>query len=159
MNITTLMLSSLFINLLGLSICFISLFRTKKRDVLIKKISKQEEDKREQFLRRINGNTAHILGRLSKIEIQDKIAVKMAERAFNMASSANVAISILSRSISSRVPYRTRKQQQYDTTLSQQAEEQIGADLNSWLRPVLTDEELRILELADESLRTNGTKQ
>lgn len=91
-----------------------------------------------------------LLGKLNRVEIQSKLAEKMADRAFNMASSANIGIVSLQKALV--VPRLMTKQQTQQNQVASKGVEKIfssGGNFD-WLRPILSDDELEILDKAEE---------
>lgn len=92
-------------------------------------------------------------GRLDKMYISAKIAEKMAERAFNLASTANLGVVALQKSLV--LPKLATKQQLQSNQLAKDNVDKLFSSGGTfdWLRPILSDEELDILDKAQE---TNG---
>jgi hypothetical protein len=87
---------------------------------------------------------------LDKYYTASKIAEKMADRAFNMASTANLGVIALQKALA--VPRLMTKQQLTRNELAKQSVDKLfdnggGYD---WLRPILSDEELDVLDKAEE---------
>jgi hypothetical protein len=89
-------------------------------------------------------------GILSKVQIDSKIAEKFAERAFNLASAANLGIVALQKSLAT--PRIMTKEQVVKNTLAKEQIDELftGGGSMDWLRPILSDEELEILDKAEE---------
>ena len=90
------------------------------------------------------------LGKLEKAQIRASIAEKMADRAFNMASTANLGVVALQRALA--VPRLLNKAQVQSNQLAKNGVDKLfntsgGFD---WLKPILSDEELDILEEAEK---------
>ena len=100
-------------------------------------------------------------GKLDKMYISSKIAEKMADRAFNMASSANLGVIALQKALA--VPrLATKAQAQQNQLASKEVDKlfntQGGFD---WLRPLLSDEENELLDEAEKlkNKDMNGTTE
>ena len=94
-----------------------------------------------------------LYGKIDKMYCRSVIAEKMAERAFNLASSANLGVVALQKSlVVPRIITKPVAQQnqlakdQVNGLFSKQAD---GSGFD-WLRPILSDEELDILDKVEE---------
>ena len=102
-----------------------------------------------------------IRGELKAIHISSKIAEKFAERSFNLASSANLGVMALQKSLAT--PRIMTSQQSVKNQLAKKEIDKMfttdgGFD---FLRPILSDEELDILDGIEEqklkaAARANG---
>lgn len=115
------------------------------------RISKKEP-KVLSFTREIT-NDRQLRGKLDKMYIRSVIAEKMAERAFNMASSSSLGVIALQKALV--VPRLMTKQQGKQNELAKNEVDKIfTANGNfDWLRPILSDEDLDILDKAEEDFR------
>ncbi len=98
-------------------------------------------------------------GKMDKVMLSAKLADKMAERAFTLASSANVASAILQRNLSGRSRIISSQQGTKDELAKKQLRELFGKDEMEFLKPILTDEEIELYEEAKrqtEKARSNG---
>ena len=86
--------------------------------------------------------------------IRSVIAEKMADRAFNMASSANLGVVALQKALV--VPRLMTKPQAKQNELAKNDVDKIFSSDGKfdWLRPILSDEDLDILDKAEEDFRT-----
>lgn len=116
-------------------------FLAKVSKVLLPAISEEVGKKADQD---------EVYGRLESAIRKAAIAEKMAERAFNMASSANVGIVILQKSLA--VPRPLSRQQGLQNKLAKEGVDKLFTTASSfdWLTPLLSDEELEIIEKAKE---------
>lgn len=91
-----------------------------------------------------------INGKLEKYWIKAKIAEKTADRAFNMASSANLGVVALQKALA--VPRMMTKQQGLQNKFAKQEVDKLftGEGTFDWLRPLMSDEELEIIDKAEE---------
>lgn len=99
------------------------------------------------------------LGRLDKIQVQSKIAEKMADRAFNMASSANLGVVALQKALAT--PRLMTKPQVTKNQLAKNEVDKLFTTEGNfdWLRPILSDEELEILDKAEDLKNGNQNKE
>lgn len=95
-------------------------------------------------------NYSQIEGKMNQLMIQSKLAEKMADRAFNMASSANVGIVVLQRALA--VPRLMTKAQGVRNEVAKNGVEAVFTKEGNmdWLRPILSDEENDLLDKAEE---------
>jgi len=93
-------------------------------------------------------------GQIDKMYLRSVIAEKMADRAFNMASSANLGVVALQKALA--VPRLLTKPQVKQNELAKEGVDKLFTSDGQfdWLRPILSDEDLDILDKAEESLRT-----
>jgi len=106
-------------------------------------------------------NDKETRGKLDKIHIECKIAEKMADRAFNMASSANLGVIALQKALA--VPRLLTKEQGQRNELAKQNIDALfsGGDALDFLKPIATEEELLAIEKIQEDKRKqmlNGNK-
>lgn len=91
-----------------------------------------------------------IKGTDGRVYIKAKIAEKTADRAFNMASSANLGVVALQKALA--VPRLMTKQQGLQNKFAKNEVDKLfnGEGTFDWLRPILSDEELEIIDKAEE---------
>lgn len=105
-------------------------------------------------------NLDKFIGKLDKIHISAKIAEKMADRAFNMASSANLGVIALQKSLAR--PMFMTKQQGLQNEMARKKVDDLflSGDKFDYLRPLLSDEENELVDkVLDERAKreyTNG---
>lgn len=89
-------------------------------------------------------------GQVDKYLISAKIAEKMAERAFNLASSANLGVIALQKSLA--MPRLATKEQLKANEFASNKVDKLFSNGGTfdWLRPILSEEELDILDKAQE---------
>lgn len=85
-------------------------------------------------------------GKVKQVRVEAKIAEKMADRAFNMASTANLGVVALQKALAQ--PRLLTKPQ---VTQNQVASEGVNRLFNTggsfdWLKPILSDEDLEVIE-------------
>jgi hypothetical protein len=90
-------------------------------------------------------------GKLDKMYIKVALAEKIADRAFNMASSANLGVMALQKSLAT--PKYISKVQSERNGLAKKEVDALFSDKGNfdWLRPILSDEELDILDNAERA--------
>lgn len=93
----------------------------------------------------------------AKAIVKASVATKTAERAFSLASSANIACMALQRTLSVRPTWVSKQQMLKNEVAQKEVEEVIGGkkmtgDMSDfeWLYPVLNDEERQIVDNAIE---------
>lgn len=101
---------------------------------------------------------ARLEGRGTSVVLRSKLAEKMADRAFNMASSANLGVIALQKSLA-RPVLLTKTQ----ATANQLASNEVDKLFSSngrfdYLRPLMTDEEIEIIEKLEAENMKNGTQ-
>ena len=99
------------------------------------------------------------MGEFDSHYIKLKLAEKLADRAFSMASSANVALVAISKAVAIKPPRFSRKEMSADQVLARKVQAITGAELGEWLAPVLSSEELDILEQAKQAYTNNLEEQ
>lgn len=106
-------------------------------------------DIRELKLARVNLDP--LKGEVRSLEIKAAIAEKMADRAFNMASSANLGVVALQKALA--VPRLMTKAQVQQNQLAKKGVDKLFTTSGNfdWLKPVLSDEELDLLEAAERT--------
>ena len=108
---------------------------------------------RERFERRMLKKYRDMMnemeGKRNSATIRASVAEKMADRAFNMASSATIGVVALQKALT--VPRLLTKQQGQINQLAKDEIDELfkvkGAQ--EWLKPLMSDEELDILEKAE----------
>lgn len=103
-----------------------------------------------------------VQGVMEQALFKAKLAEKMADRAFNMASSANVGIAILQKALAT--PRLMTKQQGLQNEVAKNGVDKLFSRGGSfdYLRPILSDEENDLLDQAEELHRQqtmNGHKE
>jgi hypothetical protein len=84
----------------------------------------------------------------------------MADRAFNMASTANLGVVALQKSLA--LPKIMTKQQAQQNQLAKEGVDKLFSGVGGfdWLRPLLSEEELDILDKAEQHKeKFNGIKE
>lgn len=89
-------------------------------------------------------------GIAAQARIEGKVAEKIAYRAFNMASTANLGIIALQKTLP-KVRIHTKQEKEQMEAVRAEIDKLFGADEpNDWLYPVLSEEERDVLEKAVE---------
>lgn len=116
------------------------------------KLSKRKRTFTQRFTRTFD-MTKSLEGRMAKVEINSKIAEKMADRAFNMASSANLGVIALQKALA--VPRLLTKEQGQRNELAKKNIDALfsGEDALDFLKPIATEEELLAIEKIQEQKR------
>jgi hypothetical protein len=99
-------------------------------------------------------------GVISDAVIKSALAEKMADRAFNMASTANLGVVALQKSLA--LPKIMTKQQAQQNQLAKEGVDKLFSGVGGfdWLRPLLSEEELDILDKAEQHKeKFNGIKE
>lgn len=119
------------------------------------KVSKRKRTM-QQFVMRNVEISKEIKGYLDKIHINCKIAEKMAERAFNMASSSTLGVVALQKSL--QVPKLATKQQVQRNQLAKNEIDKLFTTVGTfdYLRPILSDEENDLLDKMEAEKLKNG---
>jgi len=91
-----------------------------------------------------------IKGRLDQAEMRARIAEKMAQRSFDLASVSASAMSVLQHRLAHRPLPRAKQDTLRDQVARKRIGDLLGHDEYEWLRPILSDSELAVL---DESLK------
>lgn len=102
-----------------------------------------------------------LCGKLDSYRVKSAVAAKLADRAFSMASSANVALVSLSKALQTRPQRYTKQDLTADQMVSKKVNDAVGANIGEWLRPVMSDAELDLLDKAQDYLarHSNGEIQ
>lgn len=94
------------------------------------------------------------LGRTAAVEIKASVSEKLAERAFSLASSANVALMGIQRALQTRPVQLSRRQQIGNEVGQKKVMEAVGGAGNysgfDWIYPILSEEERNIVDNALE---------
>lgn len=97
--------------------------------------------------------------------VKAKVSEKLSERAFSLASSANLAIMALQRTLQTRPQYATKKQQIQNEVAQQDVMETVGGTTDysgfDWMYPILDDEERELIDNARalKEKYANGSKE
>lgn len=91
-----------------------------------------------------------VLGELARAQINAKLADKCAERAMSLASGANIATIAIQRSLYSGSRFPTKEQVKRDTLARKKVSDILGSSEWDYLKPLLNDQELDVLEKALE---------
>lgn len=94
----------------------------------------------------LNGVVTSFSGQVKKTHMECRIATKFAERANSLASSANIGVAILQRSLSVKKPNTAEQASKNRFVLSELAKK--NDEAVDWLEPVLSEEEREIVEFA-----------
>lgn len=106
-----------------------------------------------------------ITGVINKTTLKAKTAEVLADRSFNMASSANLAIMALQRTLTVRPTFVPKKKQLENEVAQKEVMTAIGGTPDysgfDWLRPILGPDELDIIDKAMEHAERfqNGDKE
>ena len=91
-------------------------------------------------------------GEAAKVSIKASIAEKYADRANTLASSANIGVAILQRGFQvKKIPNTPAQDLKNKHVLSELIKK--DADMFEWLGPVLTEEERKIAEFAQQTMK------
>lgn len=87
-----------------------------------------------------------IIGQLNQLSLKVKLSEKVSDRAFNMASSANLGVIALQKSL--QVPRVINKQQGLKNQLAKNDVDKLFSNQGNfdYLRPILSDEENDLLD-------------
>jgi hypothetical protein len=112
------------------------------------RVSKKKQNLEVRFP--VIQNNQKLKGRIDKIHITAKVAEKFAERAFNMASASNLAVVALQRTLAT--PRILTKEQGVKNLLAKKEVDELFTNkgMMDWLKPTMSDEELDLLEKAEE---------
>ncbi len=95
-------------------------------------------------------NLARLKGVADKALFKARISEKLAERAFTLASSANVGVSIVSSALGTRPKPLTKEQLLQNEVATEKLKDLFGQDEAEYLKPLLDDEEVELLESAQK---------
>lgn len=96
-------------------------------------------------------------GKVTKMYIAAKIAEKTADRAFNLASSANLGVIALQKSLA--VPRVITRTQATQNQLAKKTIDELFSgndDILDFLRPTATDDELEVIDKIQDERRTRA---
>lgn len=91
-----------------------------------------------------------VRGMLAGQTVSLKLAEKLADRAFSLASSANVGIVALSRSLQTRPKKYKKEEILADEAATKKVGDVFGASMGEWLKPVMSAEEIDVFEAAQQ---------
>lgn len=94
----------------------------------------------------LNDVVTSFSGQVRKTHTEARIATKFAERANSLASSANIGVAILQRSLSVKRPQTAEQAAKNRFVLSELAKK--NDEAVDWLEPLLNDEEREIVDFA-----------
>ena len=97
-------------------------------------------------------------GIVAKAAFKARLSEKMAERAFSMASSSNVAVTTLSKALGGRPKFISKEQLLKDEMVKEQLSELFGQDEAEFLKPLLDDEEIELIEQAQAQYKKAKAK-
>lgn len=96
-------------------------------------------------------------GLINKAVIESRVSSKMSERSFSLASAANVGVAILGKAIQSKPIIPTKHNQAKAEVAQKSLIELLGEEESEYIKPLLDDEELELLEKAQEEwAKKNG---
>ncbi len=87
-------------------------------------------------------------GQMVQLTIEAKVTKKLAENAFRMASASNVSVSILSKGMGARPKFLSKEQLLGETAAKKKLEDLFGNDEAEFLKPLLSDDEIEIIDQA-----------
>jgi hypothetical protein len=100
-------------------------------------------------------------GLVDKAHLKSKVAESLAERAFGMASSSQVALLHLQKTLVTRPVYATKRQQLINEVAQGNVQEELAGTVNEdfydYLRPTMTDDEIEALDKALEDAAKSQT--
>lgn len=136
-----------FILSILINLCFLVAIWGIRRQKVIKEITKET----------IIKPSKKIEGKLEQAYLRAAIAEKIAERSFNMASSANLGVIALQKSL--QVPRILNRQQGLKNQLAKNDVDKLFSNQGTfdYLRPILSDEENELLDsLEQDKFKENG---
>lgn len=151
------------VNILISVALFIALWRIRalEKDIVTKQDAKKQKDAiLLQAKAEATNVSKRLCGQIQDVVIKSSLAEKMADRAFNMASTANLGVVALQKSLA--LPKIMTKQQTQQNQLANKEVEKLFSGVGGfdWLRPLLSEEELDILEKAEQHKeKFNGIKE
>lgn len=117
-------------------------------------------DAQNTLLRNVKSHRIIIQGQLDKLHIKAKIAEKTADRGIALANAANIATIAIQRGLFSKPRFPTKEAVQRDALVRKKVKDILGGEYE-YLKAVMTDEELDILEKVQEhqlKFADNGTR-
>lgn len=110
-------------------------------------------DALEEQIGSLRNSVYSLSGKVDGLLISAKVSEKTADRAFTMASSANVANGIIQRALYSRPKSLGKTQEVRDQVARKKLEDLFGKDEVEFLKPILSEDELDLLEQAQEAMK------
>lgn len=116
----------------------------------------------EAYEKKLGSLNSHFTKRLSgitnKVIIDSKVATKVADRAFNLASAANLGVVALQKTLAT--PRLMTKQQSRLNQLAKKSVDElfITEGAYDWMRPALSDEDLEILDEIEKNKMKSQNK-
>lgn len=104
----------------------------------------------DELAKEAKGDRNRFLGRLAKTELKTRIAEKFAEKGMSLASGANIATIAIQRSLYSGRRMPTKEVLERDALARKKVQDILGGSEWEYLKPLLNEEELDVLEKAME---------
>lgn len=104
----------------------------------------------DEVAKEAKGDRKRFLGRLDKTELKTRIAEKFAEKAMGLASGANIATIAIQRSLYAGKRMPTKEILERDALARKKVKDILGGSEWEYLKPLLNEEELDVLEKAME---------
>jgi hypothetical protein len=110
-----------------------------------------------QYIKAFRNIEKELYGKLDSFQVKVKLAEKLADRAFSLASSANLGLVALSRTLAVRPVYASKKQMVKNELAQKQTEEaifgvkkpeEVDYSQVDWMYAALDDEEREIVDSA-----------
>lgn len=117
-------------------------------------------DAQNTLIKNVKIHRTVIQGQIDKLHIKAKIAEKTGDRAIALANAANIATIAIQRSLFSKPRFPTKEVMQRDALARKKVKDILGGEYE-YLKAVMTDEELDILEKVQEhqlKFGDNGTR-
>lgn len=152
-----------YISLFAVAVSILALVATHRSSVRSKR-AEQTLFKGLSGIIKINHKAHEHAGRqlsglLAKEHIQTRIATKLAERAFNLASTANVGNAILAKTLQSRPRLKTKEQLLKNDLAQKKLDDLLGGDEYDFLRSVMSDEENDLLDQVKQHTTKHNGKE